>query len=74
MEEADRKENVSAWDFAVTYIYDTNRKAENDLVVRHSEYSESSLGSMGMDQLLVSTVCTHVKDDETHFSMQFGLI
>ena len=31
------------------------REAENDLVVRHSEYSESSLDCMGMDEFLVST-------------------
>ena len=31
------------------------REAENDLVVRHSQYSESNLDCMEMDQLLVCT-------------------
>ena len=47
----ERKEAVPAWDCVASYIYDTNGK----LVVRYSEYSESSLDWMGMDQLLVYT-------------------
>ena len=31
------------------------REAENDLVVRHSQYSESNLECMGIDELLVGT-------------------
>ena len=31
------------------------REAENDLVVRHSECSESNLDCMGMDEVLVGT-------------------
>ena len=55
------------------------REAENDLVVKHSEYSESNLDGMGMDDLLVGTcfcihLDVHVKDEKTRFSIQSVLI
>ena len=51
----ERKEAVPAWECVASYIYNTNGEVENDLFVRHSEYSESNLDCIGMDELFVGT-------------------
>ena len=60
----ERREAVPAWDCVASYIYDTNGKLKNDLVVRHSKHSESNLDCMGMDKLYHAsadrTFCIHL--------------
>ena len=56
VEETDRKKGsctCTGLCFRLPSLY--KGEAENDLVVRHSEYTESNLDCMGMDELLVGT-------------------
>ena len=58
----ERKEAVPARDCVASYIYHRyEQEAENDLVVSHSEHSESNLDCMGMGELftLQTTLISH---------------